>query len=386
MKRGNEFLLDINMGLINKIREFINKIKKSDTKMLEAPPREDSVNIKQENENNNVYNKNVNKMEQYVIKKEQRPITPSVLKLNKIDGAIEQYLYSLISLKMENQNITSYRALTEACAFMDRYNPGRNKETENILLNNIKNNDKYRLLIQKQQNTGLAVYYHIAKGKAAKYVGRIYLNCKRENVALLVNSLINEFNDLDSFYLKFVSDNKMQERGRTDRIVIFVPNNKEEDKKLEKCIYKLQSERPELFADETANNPFLESRGNVMYALQPDTEQYVTLSGRIEIIAKSYNTFLAKALEESYLKAINEIVAQDNQLYEKFGGMINNNSINNTLNILENIMNNSNKELILIEKIKSNLRICQQNNKCLRIKGINERKDTPYNPIGDSPR
>ena len=214
------------MGWFEKLKEIKDRIFGTKTKML---------NEKNENTNITKVDLNIPKtIEKYKINYQINPNTP--------ESAIEQYLMALLYRRKNNDNINSQGALTDLGGLQDQKNPGKNPENEKIVLNKIRRDRRYSIQEQKSRN-GEVDFYHIFKGKHGKTVNRLYLNCKRENVAVL--------------------------------------------------------------------------NGNIMYAKEPTSDEYIGIDGRITKIAKSYNSLLAAALNDCYYTSISDIVAKDYYLASK---------------------------------------------------------------------
>ena len=249
---------------------------------------------------------------------------------------------------------------------------GKNPKNEAILLNSIRHTKGFRLEEQPKAQSGKnPAFYHVMKGANKKAVNRLYLNCKRENVALLANELIKEMKDIDSYYFKFNSDNQMQTKCRPEKFVFYVSEDPKELNSIVTAIKNVQSRSPELFKGSEAVSPFLNVLdGNIMFANEVKDGFYNMLSGKRLPIAPSYNSLLSAALDDSYLQTISDIVAKDYSLSMKTGGERYTDSTAYTLLALEEVMQDPVKKEQLIKGMGEKLKDCMKRNPTLQIKGI----------------
>ena len=367
------------MSFLDKVKELRDRFLGRKRKRLNAPgkngPKKNAT--KKNTTKNNVSSKSANKpvyrelpktIDQYKLEVK----TPPIMSLDTPEGAIEQYLNCLLYNRKNNKQISSYGALTSIGGMEDTMHPGRNQENENIVINNIKADSRYSLYAQNSAD-GKPAFHHVIKGarrSEAEVKERLYLNCRRENVALLANELLKELNDMDSFYFKFDADAQMQRTSRPEKFVFYLTDDPKELDAIVDGIEKVKARRPELFKDSNVKNPFLQSFGDIMYASQPQTDEYKALNGTTQKVSKSYNSFLATALNDSYYRAIRETVARDYNLSEKTMGLIFDNSEMYTLSSLEDVMENPKNKSILFENMKKNLQICKKKNPVLDIAGL----------------
>lgn len=170
------------MGWIEKLKLIKDRIFGTKPKMLNAPEKNENTNITKVDLNMPKTNTDITKtIEKYKINYQIKPNTP--------ESAIEQYLMALLYRRKNNDNINSYGALTDLGGLQDQKNPGKNPENEKIVLNKIRRDRRYSIKEQKSGN-GEVDFYHIFKGKHGKTVNRLYLNCKRENVAVLNGNIM----------------------------------------------------------------------------------------------------------------------------------------------------------------------------------------------------
>ncbi len=130
--------------------------------------------------------------------------------LNTVEGAIEQWLSALLFRQNNNMNIDSYSALIDLGASDDTAKPGHNPENEKQLLQILRENKDILINEQKNSKNNVTVFYHIQKGESEKCTSRIYLNCRRKDVAFVVNEIVKRLNDVENYYFKFDSDEYMR--------------------------------------------------------------------------------------------------------------------------------------------------------------------------------
>ena len=353
------------MGWIEKLKLIKDRIFGTKPKMLNAPEKNENTNITKVDLNMPKTNIDIPKtIEKYKINYQINPNTP--------ESAIEQYLMALLYRRKNNDNINSYGALTDLGGLQDQKNPGKNPENEKIVLNKIRRDRRYSIQEQKSGN-GEVDFYHILKGKHEKTVNRLYLNCKRENVAVLANELLKELENTDSYYFKFNSDTQMQKKSRPEKFVFYLSDNPIETRNVITAIERIKQRNPRLFEGSKSVSPFLNTiNGNIMYAKEPTSDEYIGIDGRITKIAKSYNSLLAAALNDCYYTSISDIVAKDYYLASKTQGMKYDDSMAYTLFALEDVLEDPFKKKQLIEGMKNKLQICMKNNTVLDIKGMDK--------------
>ncbi len=332
---------------------------------------------------NGVINGN-NKLES-TLEKYEVPETPMYLpKLETLEYAVEQWLYKLIDIKNKNQSITAYNALTSLGTFDDIEISGNNPQNEMRLLDEIEYNPNLLLHTQRSKNIydengdKLPMYYHVKKGNPYGCMWRIYLNCKRENVAVLADELMKELDKDEEYYIKFDSDVAMSKKSRMEKIVIYIPNDDDQLNSKINAVQRVEQKYPQLFEGKKATNPFLQLIGeNIMYAYEPTSSYYKDLEGEnLDVGVSSYNDLLSYALEDSYVNAIRNVVSKDQNLLQKIGYANNMDFLAYTNLVLEDIIDNSEKKQDLIIGISNNLEKCQENNPVLGIRGITEEERT----------
>lgn len=97
-----------------------------------------------------------------------------------------------------------------------------------------------------------------------------------------------------------------EERGRNEKIVIYTDSTHINHSI--NMIRNIKKEKPFLFQDCEIVNPFMKTVDNVIaIAKEPETNTYINLDKQRETITQSYNTFLARALEESMARSFSDI-------------------------------------------------------------------------------
>ena len=220
-----------------------------------------------------------------------------------LNDAIDQYLKAIAYNYINGYKIDSYNVLTGLFAKTNQPQ-GNNLLNENQLIENIRNHpNKYILNIQGKENP---YFYHIKSSRIQDYNSkdtvRFYINVKRENISNLANELIKEFKD-EPFYIKFLADNQLNNRARTESIVIYEKNDRVN--RTLQIIEKLKREKPEIFSEsEKMGNPFCKKicDGVVNYAEDVDGN-YIDSYGNNRSVPPSYNSELSVALGEAYINA-----------------------------------------------------------------------------------
>lgn len=345
------------MGFLDKLKNLKNKLFGNKIKAL-PPAKDNKINIP-------------DTLEQYKVPYNVAP--------GSIEYAIDQYLSALLYNRQHNEAINSYGALTSLGGLQDIKRPGNNFANESKVLNKIHNSPELYMQTQRSKN-GDPCFYHISKGNYGEIKNRLYLNCRRENVASIANELLTELKDTKSFYFKFDADAQMQNHNRPEKFVFYLSDDPNEVNNVVQAIENIKQRKPVLFQNSNEVMPFMKTfNGNIMYAKEPKTNVYIGLDGKPRNVAKSYNSFLAEALNDSYLNTIQDIVAKDYNLSQKVSGKIFDDSMTYTFLALEDIMNDPNKEKSLVEGMRDKLKICMQKNPVLDIKGIDQNDKTKSN-------
>lgn len=298
-----------------------------------------------------------------------------------LDGAIQQYLFSYIFLS-EKGNPSSYAALTNVAG--EIVQGPSNRAQEASFLNALRESNGFNIMQQIGNNIvdsnsleninqqGNAGFYHVMtkewKKSGLESDMRLYINPTRKNLIELVGEIVQR-NGNSPLYLKFESDNQMMQsaaigRGRNEKIVIYSDGiDGGNFRRMVDILNQIKKEKPYLFDNCKVFNPFMKTVDGVAgYARNPKTSIYNRLDGKKSSIAKSYNCFLAEALEESTDKVLKDIT--DSDAIPKFG----------TLTKAEKLkMLLEESPDILITSIKEYLIECQKNNSVLDIKGVESR-------------
>ncbi len=287
-----------------------------------------------------------------------------------LDYAIDQFLTACEYFAMRTGKLDFYKVLIKLGA-MSMQDNKINKGEEESLVERLEDSRKFSIYTQKSGNMEPA-FYHIKTHKYKECTTekvRIYLNAKRSNVALLAGKLLSKFQN-DNFYLKFSSDHELASSERSEAIVIYTdPIN---ISNIINKIQELERESPELFEGAENKNPFMKSIGNIAYAPNPENDVYIDRNNKMKKVGKSYNSFLSKALEESFVEAAKEIIAKDKDLTIKSKGVVSNDPAF-YLQYLEDIKNSHYRDFLNI--IKKELRDAQKRNGVLDIKNIYEDRD-----------
>lgn len=237
-----------------------------------------------------------------------------------LEADISAYLdsyYSLLSNYTQfNIYPSSYSALTRINSQYG-YTSDKNYYNEYNLLRNLQETNSYT--IQTQSSKGKTCFYHIRSNgyrlpNDDKMI-RLYLNCKNDNVAELANSIL-KYNDVPNFYLKFSSSNVTATNPRSEKIVIYTDENSCEH--IISNLNNLRKWNPELFQGSESTCAFLPKINNfITYAREPVSTTYYDLYNNPRQIPKSANSFLANALEESFISTVNEITCSyEPELYK----------------------------------------------------------------------
>lgn len=295
----------------------------------------------------------------------------NVNELNKpfdsLDYAIEQFVM-IYGLRIPN----AYSALTHIEA-NDIVPDNVNKKVEANLMSVINRMDKFT--VREQKGKDFVFFHHVwtenfeHDDNADKM--RIYINCKRKNVADLAGEILMKMQD-DNLYLKFSSDDQLASIERSEAIVIYTDENNIVN--VLNNIGDIERERPELFEGSQLMNPFAYRVGNFSYVRDiKDNQKYINKYGQEEELAKSYNTFLSRALEESFVEACKEVISKDKELAIATNGEVSDDS-NFYLRHFEKIYNSEHNYRELLNKMKEQLIKAQKRNPYLDIRGISDKK------------
>ncbi len=148
---------------------------------------------------------------------------------------------------------------------------------------------------------------------------RLYINLKRKNVSAFAMSLAEELKG-QKFAFKFISNDQMEKASRSESIVIYT--NQENGKFMEEAINQVAKKYPQLVKDCNEGNPFMKKL-NAFTRYAPNvTGSFVNEKGQVFSIEKSYNSLLARVLEDCYISSAQEVIAKDEELTKDTGGQI----------------------------------------------------------------
>ena len=378
--------------LKTKIQEITknNNKRNNDLEVLENQSQKD-----EETDNAEQINKHVVFEEKYSIGENYIP----VIEKGTIEEAINQYLLGVV-YKGKNQGVyDSYLALMNLSAIPND-GIGNNLQNEEKLVQYLEKreksdkNSKFNLKKQYSNSNKEDIAFYCVKKNLSKMnwnSKRIYLNCKKANVAELATCLISNFEDLDSYYFKFASNDINKNKNHSEQIVIYIDNYKQFQKIVSK-IEKTKEQRPELFEGSENINPFMKSyKGYIAYTNGLNADKiatkdengnykeekwsvYLDMKGNFKAIKSSYNSILACALEESMIHGIDDLLKENYRFRDKL--KLEENEKDNpsvyALKVLPQIVENEKFKIELIKNMKQNLKEIQNRNPILNIKGIDK--------------
>lgn len=299
--------------IVNKIKGLYGKDKSDEQKNEEF-----DYNIQKVNKNK-LYRESMRKEPKELINKNSN--SELLYKKGTIEYALDQFNKSLVYQNQKNGKVNPYKALIQLSGMAIELGE-KNRLNEENLISKLKKQGSQFNVINQDDKEGNVYFYHI---KTKKHLSdglnekadkmRIYINCKRKNVAKLASKLVEKFED-DSIYFKFSSDYQLSNFSRAESFVIYT-----DTKSASNIVDKLNdvySGNKELFEGSKNMNPFLKNEGGYLsYAPEPKTDTYYKRNGKSEKIVPSYNNFLAKALQESFIRTARETIASSKELTEK---------------------------------------------------------------------
>lgn len=290
---------------------------------------------------------------------------------NTIESALQQYLYGMMKQYNDGRTFNSYSVLTSLCG-MDTSNPGENSKNEMDFINKLQKDGKAIMINQPSGNGGVC-FRHIQHGRDAGNTDRrLYINCKRENIAELAGKFYEEFGD-EPYYFKFCTDEQAASKRRSEQFVFYVSSEPTEMNRVIQTIQRTKQKYPQLFKGSKNMNSFMRNVDDYIgYA--PDVKDgiYYSMDGTARPIARSYNSLLSEALTDSFTYAMRDVVALDYDLTSKTGGQIYERAYPYVRDTLEDVLKNPEYQRKLIEKMKANLEKCTQKNPVLSIKGLEQ--------------
>lgn len=353
--------------LIEKIQAFFNRSK---LKALPEPAKQrEADNKKSINASDAEYTKTGEEARrQAFIEKihanyqEKQPVQYSI---KTVEGAIQQFLNAYVYESARGDS-SVYSILTGLGGRVEqkRFNP----IAENLFLNNLKQNKQFN--IKNQHNAFYHIYNKEWQQAGLDIDTRLYLNPTRENLIPMVEEILKR-NGNNPIYLKLETEAQMQQKamkneGRSEKIVIYANGGKNGNLgRIGQILTQIKNEKPEIFKGCEYMNPFMKNiDGIASYAPSPNTSNFIRLDGQTVNVSKSYNSFLAEALEESMNQALNDIA-----MSRKINGF---DQLSRTQQV-QKLLETSPDKIIL--PMKRYLAQCQRNNPILDIKGIEKEQN-----------
>lgn len=353
--------------LIEKIQAFFNRSK---LKALPKPAKQrEADNKKSINASDAEYTKTGEEARrQAFIEKihanyqEKQPVQYSI---KTVEGAIQQFLNAYVYESARGDS-SVYSILTGLGGRVEqeRFNP----IAENLFLNNLKQNKQFN--IKNQHNAFYHIYNKEWQQAGLDIDTRLYLNPTRENLIPMVEEILKR-NGNNPIYLKLETEAQMQQKamkneGRSEKIVIYANGGKDGNiGRIGQILTQIKNEKPEIFKGCEYMNPFMKNiDGIASYAPSPNTSNFIRLDGQTVNVSKSYNSFLAEALEESMNQALNDIA-----MSRKINGF---DQLSRTQQV-QKLLETSPDKIIL--PMKRYLAQCQRNNPILDIKGIEKEQN-----------
>lgn len=353
--------------LIEKIQAFFNRSK---LKALPEPAKQrEADNKKSINVSDAEYTKTGEEARrQAFIEKihanyqEKQPVQYSI---KTVEGAIQQFLNAYVYESARGDS-SVYSILTGLGGRVEqeRFNP----IAENLFLNNLKQNKQFN--IKNQHNAFYHIYNKEWQQAGLDIDTRLYLNPTRENLIPMVEEILKR-NGNNPIYLKLETEAQMQQKamkneGRSEKIVIYANGGKDGNiGRIGQILTQIKNEKPEIFNGCEYMNPFMKNiDGIASYAPSPNTSNFIRLDGQTVNVSKSYNSFLAEALEESMNQALNDIA-----MSRKINGF---DQLSRTQQV-QKLLETSPDKIIL--PMKRYLAQCQRNNPILDIKGIEKEQN-----------
>lgn len=338
-------------------------------KVQSLPEGKTEINFGKLNDMRNKFNETIN------LGYTPEPPKNIVYKPGTIEFAIQQYMYGVLMQNKAGKPFNSYTALTGICG-IDTINPGNNPQNEVNFINKVKNEGKVAL-IDQYNSAGKVAFRHVLNGRSSTNTDtRLYINCKRENVAALAEKFYEELGN-DPYYFKFNADEQADGTRRSEQFVFYVNSEPHELNRIIQAIDKTRQKNPQLFEGSQYMNPFMRDlKGYIAYAPDVKKPVYNNLDGnRITLDANSYNTLLGEALSDSLFHGIKDIVDYDDKLSRLMVNEYHDKTQPYINKVFEQILDNPEQQKQLIEKMKKNLIRCSQKNELLSIKGIDLGKE-----------
>ena len=293
---------------------------------------------------------------------EKQPVQYSI---KTVEGAIQQFLNAYVYESARGDS-SVYSILTGLGGRVEQER--FNSIAENLFLNNLKQNKQFN--IKNQHNAFYHIYNKEWQQAGLDIDTRLYLNPTRENLIPMVEEILKR-NGNNPIYLKLETEAQMQQKamkneGRSEKIVIYANGGKDGNLgRIGQILTQIKNEKPEIFKGCEYMNPFMKNiDGIASYAPSPNTSNFIRLDGQTVNVSKSYNSFLAEALEESMNQALNDIA-----MSRKINGF---DQLSRTQQV-QKLLETSPDKIIL--PMKRYLAQCQRNNPILDIKGIEKEQN-----------
>ena len=298
--------------------------------------------------------------------------------VGSLEFALQQYIYGLQFQQEKGIPFSSYKALTGICG-MDVSNPGMNYQNEENFISKISHDRNVNLIDQKAGDKSVA-FRHIQHGRSGRDTDtRLYVNCKRENIAALADKFYEEFGNTP-YYFKFCSDQQASNTRRSEQFVFYLSSEPQELNRVIEIIERTRQKNPHLFEGAKNINPFMRDvKGYIGYAPNIDTDEFTCINGtKKPLSARSYNTLLGESLTDCFTSAIKDLVHKDYDLSSMIGGQHFPGPVPYINSVLKTINGNPEYQKQLIEKMKANLAISSEKNPLLSIRGLEQYKSQQF--------
>lgn len=341
------------MDIIKYIKNMFSSVFGKKTKMLEAKTTSQ--------DENNGFKKNTSKRKEF-IENNREEINPKGLNF-----AINQYLNSLIYQLQNEGRVNSYNALVSLGGISSK-EPGKNLETQNELINRIENNKHFQLIRQPGDKDKPTNFFHIKANnyKVPQEAIRLYINTERKNVAQLSTELINELGTDEQYYFKFISDEYISKKPRSETLVVYTDHL--QINKMLQTLEHIKEKNPQFFEKRKIGNPFMKKYldGCVLVAPEVNSKEYITEDNKRKT-AKSYNKLLSYALQDSFINAMHMRAEKSRRLKKEIA---NNEFLEEYLGTY--IEMDDEQKYMLVEDMKKELKKAQERNPDLDIAGIED--------------
>lgn len=228
----------------------------------------------------------------------------------------------------ENNNV-SYKAFTRMF-YDEREDAENNAEYQQKLKDKIYKNKKYRIDGQ-YSSRGKPIFYHISQNTPEsekitdkdENMNKIYLNCERKDIARLTGEILKKIDKIDrcTFKMKFLAESDETEKSkryqRNDKIVIYTDNDIDKERIISSII-DLKRKKPELFSDKKKLPLMPKINGFIGCIKQGKNTVSTPLYDYVP--ADTYNSKLAKIMEDCMIYSILDVFSRDEELYDYMNG------------------------------------------------------------------